>query len=159
MRIGYHWLAKTYLCKIAITGISCILSRCIILTLDCIDLLKPNYIQSLRDDCPKAQLYKWLDFVAWLIPCLAIVYSYDPGDMFEVYNKYPELVKRVSIFQYVSERANSQRKGSIAKTKDFLGIDVNKGMHIKDTELILAERMIKDDDEELLARYRLSVNT
>ena len=46
------------------------------------------------------------------------------------------------------------KSGSAPKTKDFLGIDVNKGTHKRDSELILAQETIMDDDEELLARYR-----
>ena len=51
------------------------------------------------------------------------------------------------------------KSGSAPKTKDFLGIDVNKGTHKRDSELILAQETFMDDDEELLARYRYSVNS
>ena len=39
----------------------------------------------------------WVEFIAFILPPLALIAAWLPQDLFEVYNKYPELGSRVSL--------------------------------------------------------------
>ena len=41
----------------------------------------------------------WFEFLAFILPPLALIMAWLPQDLFEVYNKYPEVTKRVSMLQ------------------------------------------------------------
>ena len=48
-------------------------------------------------------------------------------------------------------------RGSL--NKDIFGVPINLAYNARDTDLILAEQMFKDDDEQLLERYRVTEAT
>ena len=126
IRIGYHDLLQTYCRRMTAIGLSLLICLIFILYFNSVILidqtqLQPRYRQ--------ARFYKWIEFLAEILPVIFIAAAYPPVDLFARFNKYPEQISRVSIFQY---EENSATRG------DIFGFLVNRGVEQVDTDLALA---------------------
>ena len=107
-----------------------------------------------------------------MAPGIAILSAFPTKDMFTEFNKYPEQMQRVSTLQYQHQQPasdplaeysqdrlhhqGSQRPTSPSNQTDLLGIKVNRQTNQVDFDLLMANKVIEDDDEELIDRYRMS---
>ena len=57
-----------------------------------------------------------------------IAFAYPPVDLFAVFNKYPEQIHRVCIFQYAEIHTEDFSKHHSGGKTDLMGVRINRGV-------------------------------
>ena len=128
--------------------------------IDTYGIIEININEPILNDESRHGLH-WIEFLSYFLPMLAIILAYSADDSFRKYNKFPEQVTRISVFQFKEKRIGALRydNGVLApdcEDGDLIGLRYKRTQNFDEEELALAEKHIKDDDSELLNRYRSS---
>ena len=157
----YVWLKEHYMSNLVAIGLAFFVSNVGWLFLGAISIYEAKhnkYILASLDI--NGIICHWIEFVSNCIPICVILVKYPVQDMFAEFNKFPEQISQVSIMQYPQQTLLHNQigeRGSI--NTDLFGFPVNLAYNARDSDLILAEQMFKDDDESLLERYRVTETT
>ena len=97
IRYSFRDLIDDYMWRILVIGLVLFFSLGIELFISGISLKESvTLIDILANNSLKASIYHWLEFVSLMAPGVTLALVYPPRDVFAIFNRYPEMLSRVS---------------------------------------------------------------
>ena len=166
MHYSYNWLFQKLMKHLVIMGVSFVLSLLFTEIINILAIVEAHKSKNhnhhnlhQKDDI----ILHWIEFLSYVLPCLTVIFAYSAQDMFAKFNKFPEQISKVSICQYSGDnnaltilRRNTDPNTSRTSESDLLGFNVNRAVDLIDSDLLEAQRTVRDDDPDLLNRYKMT---